>query len=276
VVGVEPKSLDENLYSGKIWIDGVSFREVRQTLSQRGAKSNIVVNVETQNFALVDDGQGNQFNLLRSVSAQQTLNAAGRDFLLQRTLQFSDYAINTPRYAEELTAAHRSDAPMYRDTDQGLRELKIKGGERVLQQTSEKRIVSLVGGAMYEGTFNFPIPIAGISMADFDFRHTGAQLSTFFAGPILATTYPSSTEPSTVWQQIWRSPRCPARTAFTTAMWKTPVTEEEIWTWEQTTGARATWQATSHLSMTGFTYLAYDIFRRTSDTSTIMRCRATA
>ena len=40
---------------------------------------------------------------------------------------------------------------------------------------------------MYEGTFNFPIPIAGISMADFDFRHTGAQLSTFFAGPILAT-----------------------------------------------------------------------------------------
>ena len=90
-------------------------------------------------------------------------------------------------YAEDLAAAHRSDAPMYRETDQGLRELKIKNGERVVQQTSQKRIVSLVGGAMYEGTFNFPIPIAGISMADFDFRHTGAQLSTFFAGPILAT-----------------------------------------------------------------------------------------
>ena len=39
VVGVEPKTQDETLYSGKIWIDGVSFREVRQTLSQRGARA---------------------------------------------------------------------------------------------------------------------------------------------------------------------------------------------------------------------------------------------
>ncbi|MGA3080925.1 MAG: hypothetical protein ABSD44_06040 [Terracidiphilus sp.] len=101
VVGVEPKTQDETLYSGKIWIDGISFREVRQTLSQHGAKSNVVVNVETQNFALVNDSQGNPFNLPSSVSAQQTLNAAGRDFQLQRTLKFSGYAINTPRYAAE-------------------------------------------------------------------------------------------------------------------------------------------------------------------------------
>jgi hypothetical protein len=266
VVGVEPKAQDENLYSGKIWIDGVSFREMRQTLSQRGAKSNVVVNVETQNFALVNDSQGNQYNLLRSVSAQQTLNAAGRDFLLQRTLQFSDYAINTPRYAEDLTAAHRSDSPMYRETDQGLRELKIKGGERVLQQTSEKRIVSLVGGAMYAGTFNFPIPIAGVSMADFDFRHTGAQLSIFFAGPILATDLS---------KQYATKYRLAADLALSALPGENRVyngnvenTAEEIWAWEQTIGGRASWQATSHFSATAFTYLAYDIYRRTSDTST--------
>jgi len=265
VVGVEPKAQDENLYSGKIWIDGVSFREVRQTLSQHGAKSNIVVNVETQNFALVNDGQGNQYNLLSSISAQQTLNAAGRDFLLQRTLQFSDYAINTPRYQEDLTAARRSDAPMYRETDQGLRQLKIKGGERVLQQTSEKRIISLVGGAMYEGTFNFPIPIAGISMADFDYRHTGAQLSTFFAGPILATDLS---------KQYGTKYRLAADLALSALPGENRVyngnvenTGEEIWAWEQTLGGRASWQATDHLSMTAFTYLAYNIYRRTSDTA---------
>jgi len=264
IVGVEPKAQDEDLYSGKIWIDGLTFREVRQTLSQRGAKSNVVVNVETQNFALVNDGHGNQFNLLRSISAQQTLNAAGRDFLLQRTLQFSGYAINTPRYQEDLTAAHRSDAPMYRDTDQGLRELKIKGGERVLQQTSEKRIVSLVGGAIYEGTFDFPIPIAGISMADFDFRHTGAQLSTFFAGPILVNNLS---------KQYGAKYRLGVDLALSALPGENRIyngnvenTGEDIWSWEQTTGVRATWQATSHLSMTGSTYLAYDIFRRTSDT----------
>jgi hypothetical protein len=265
IVGVEPKTQDETLYSGKIWIDGVSFREVRQTLSQRSAKSNVVVNVETQNFALVNDGQGNQFNLPRSISAQQTLNAAGRDFQLQRTLKFSDYAINTPRYADDLTAAHRTDAPMYRETDQGLRELKLKDGERVLQQTSEKRIVSLVGGAMYQGTFNFPIPIAGISMADFDFRHSGAQLSIFFAGPVLAT-------------DLSKQYRTKYRLAADLALSALPGENriysgnaeniaDEIWSWEQTLGARASWQANNHLSATAFTYLAYDIFRRTSDTA---------
>ncbi len=96
VVGVEPKVRDEALYSGKIWIDGTTFREVKQYLSQRGVKSNVLVNVETQNFELVRDDKGNQFNLLRSISAQQLLNAAGRDFVLQRTVQFSDYVINSP------------------------------------------------------------------------------------------------------------------------------------------------------------------------------------
>ena len=265
VVGVEPKTQDENLYSGKIWIDGVSFREVRQALSQHGANSNVVVNAETQNFALVNDGQGNQFNLPSTISAQQTLNAAGRDFLLQRTLQFSDYAINTPRYQDDLTAAHRSDAPMYRETDDGLRELKIKGGERVLQPISQKRIVSLVGGAMYQGTYNFPIPIAGISMADFDYRHTGAQLSVFFAGPILATD---------ISKQYGPKYRLAADLAFNAIPGESRVyngnkeyTLQSIWTWEQTLGARASWQATNHFSATAFTYLAYDIFRRTSDTS---------
>jgi hypothetical protein len=278
VVGVEPKALDETLYSGKIWIDGVSFREVRQTLSQRGAKSNIVVNVETQNFTLIDDGQGNKFNLLSSISAQQTLNAAGRDFQLQRTLKFSDYSINSPRSANDLAAARRTDAPMYQETDQGLRELKIKNGERVLQQTSDKRIVSLVGGAMYGGTFDFPIPIAGISMADFDFRHSGSQLSVFFAGPILATNiskqhgpkYRLSADLALSALPSENRIYCAAVPSSTACIGKTPdteVTAEEIWSWEQTIGGRATWQATHHFSATAYTYLAYDIFRRTSDTA---------
>lgn len=83
VVGIEPKTNDETLYSGKAWIDGSLFREVKLSLSQRGSKSNVIANVETQNFELVSDGKGNNFNLLRSITAQQLLNAAGRDFVLQ-------------------------------------------------------------------------------------------------------------------------------------------------------------------------------------------------
>ncbi len=82
---------------------------MKQSLSQRGVKSNVLVNVETQNYELVRDEKGNQFNLLRSISAQQLLNAAGRDFVLQRTVQFSDYVINSPQFSAALAAEHSSE-----------------------------------------------------------------------------------------------------------------------------------------------------------------------
>jgi hypothetical protein len=262
VVGVEPKVQDEALYSGKIWIDGTTFREVKQYLNQRGVKSNVLVNVETQNFQLVRDDKGNQFNLLRSISAQQLLNAAGRDFVLQRTVQFSDYVINTPRFSSAFTAEHNSDDPMYRDTDQGLRSLRKKGGERVLVDQSVKRIRALVAGAMYGGTFNFPIPFLGISTVDFDFHQTGAQLSTFFAGPILISDLSKQFRPK-------------FRLALDVALSGLPgenriygnnteLVQGDVWTWEQTIGLRASWQPTTHLSVTASTYFAYDNFLRTN------------
>jgi hypothetical protein len=263
VVGVEPLAADENLYSGKIWIDGTTFREVRQTLSQRGSKSNVLVNVETQNFELVRDDKGNQFNLLRSISAQQLLNAAGRDFVLQRTVQFSDYIINTPLFAYDLDAEHSSKDPMYRETDEGLRSLEKKGGERVLVEKKETRITSLVGGAMYEGTYNFPIPFAGISIADFNFRNTGAQLSTFFAGPILVSDLSKQYRPK--FRLAWDLALSGLPGENRIYSGNTELKAGDIWTWGETTGLRASWQATTHLSLTASTYLSYQFFRRTSD-----------
>jgi hypothetical protein len=265
VVGVEPKVKDEALYSGKIWIDGATFREVKQTLSQRGIKSNVVVNVETQNYELVRDDKGNQFNLPRSISAQQLLNAAGRDFVLQRTVQFSDYAINSASFSTALADEHSSDDPMFRETDEGLRSLRKKNGERVLVDQSAKRIKSLVAGLMYGGTFNFPIPFLGTSTVDFDFHHTGAQLSTFFAGPILISDLSKQFRPK-------------FRVAVDLALTGVPgqnriysnnveLLQGEVWTWEQTTGLRASWQASTHLSVTASNYFSYDNFLRTSQAS---------
>ena len=262
VVGIEPKVRDEALYSGKIWIDGTTFREVKQYLSQRGVKSNVLVNVETQNFELVRDDKGNQFNLLRSISAQQLLNAAGRDFVLQRTVQFSDYVINTPHFSGALAAEHSSDDPMYRDTDQGLRSLRKKNGERVLVDKSVKRINALVAGAMYGGTFNFPIPFLGISKVDFDFHHTGAQLSTFFAGPILVTDLSKQFRPKFRVALDLSLNGLPGENRIYGN--NTELVQGEVWTWAQTAGLRASWQATTHLSVTASTYFEYDNFLRTS------------
>ena len=262
VVGVEPKVRDEALYSGKIWIDGTTFREVKQYLSQRGVKSNVLVNVETQNFELVRDDKGNQFNLLRSISAQQLLNAAGRDFVLQRTVQFSDYVINTPYFTDTLAAEHSSDDPMYRDTDQGLRSLRKKNGERVLVNQSVKSVNALVAGVMYGGTFNFPIPFLGKSMVDFDFHHTGAQLSTFFAGPILVTDLSKQFRPKFRLALDLSLNGLPGENRIYGN--NTELLQGEVWTWEQNAGVRASWQATTHLSVTASTYFAYDNFLRTS------------
>ena len=262
VVGVEPKVRDEALYSGKIWIDATTFREVRQYLSQRVVKSNVLVNVETQNYELVRDDKGNEFNLLRSITAQQLLNAAGRDFVLQRTLQFSDYVINTPNFSAALAAEHSSEDPMFRDTDQGLRSLRKKSGERVLVDQSAKRIKSVVAGVMYGGTFNFPIPFLGTSTVDFDFHHTGAQLSTFFAGPILISDLSKQFRPKFRVALDLALSGLPGQNRIYGN--NTELLQGEVWTWEQTAGVRASWQATTHLSVTASNYFSYDNFLRTS------------
>jgi hypothetical protein len=263
VVGIEPKVREEALYSGKIWIDGTTFREVKQYLTQRGVKSNVLVNVETQNFELVRDDKGDQFNLLRSISAQQLLNAAGRDFVLQRTVQFSDYVINSPNFSAALAAEHSSNDPMYRDTDQGLRSLRKKNDERVVVEQNAKRIKSVVAGLMYGGTFNFPIPFLGTSTVDFDFHHTGAQLSTFFAGPILISDLSKQFRPKFRLALDLALSALPSENRIYGN--NTELTQGELWTWEQTTGMRASWQASTHLSVTASNYFTFDNFLRSSN-----------
>ncbi len=263
VIGVEPRFRDEALYSGKVWIDGTTFREVKQSLSQRGVRTNVLVNTETQNFELVSDGKGNQFNLVRSISAQELMNAAGRDFVVQRIVKFSDYVINTPEFSGALAAEHSSDDPMFRDTDHGLRSLAIKGGERVLIETNVKRVRALIAGAMYGGTFNFPIPFLGISVADFDFHHTGAQLSTFFAGPILISDLSKQYSPKFRLALDLALNGLPGENRIYSN--NTELTQGDTWTWEQTVGLRVSWQAATHLSITASTYFAYDNFLRTSE-----------
>jgi hypothetical protein len=266
VISVEPKLSGEILFSGKIWIDATTFRQVKQYLRQRGEKSNVASNVETQNFALVSDGKGNQFNLVKSITAQQLLNAGGRDLVLQKTYEFSEYTINNEAFDQRLTSAHNSPDPMFRDTDTGLRGLLKKGDERVLDTSTSKEVKSIVVGGFYEGTFSFPIPIAGISIADFNYRNTGAQLSVFFAGPILATN---------ISKQYGKKFRLGADLALSGIpgnnrlySGSTELTGQSIYTWEEDAGVRATWIATTSLSLTASGYLSYEYYHRTSQTDT--------
>jgi hypothetical protein len=263
VVAVEPKEQTTALYSGRIWIDGTTFRHIKMELSQRSATGSIVANTETQHFSLISDDQGNKYNLTQSIHAQQTLNAAGRNFIVQKIYTFSNYRINEPHFESELTAAHLSDEPMYRETETGLSTLKKEGNHRVLVATG-KRVRSIIGGLLYEGSFSFPIPLAGLSQVDFNWRKTGAQLSVFFAGPILAANL------SKQWKNGFRLGWDVALSAIpgTDRVYSgsTELTNKGFYHFEEATGGRATWQATTNLSFTGASHISYNLYRANGDT----------
>jgi hypothetical protein len=116
---------------------------------------------------------------------------------------------------------------------------------------------------MYGGTFNYPIPFAGISIADFNFRNTGAQLSTFFAGPILVSDLSKQYRPK--FRLAWDLALSGLPGENRIYSGNTELKAGDVWAWGETTGLRAAWQATTHLSLTASTYLSYEYFHRTSD-----------
>jgi len=274
VVRIVPKDPNDTLYRGKVWIDGIRFRNVRAELEQRGGRSNVVSHVETQEFEAITDRQGREFTVIRRIYVQEVLNAAGRSFLLEKTFDFSDYLVNTEGFASALAEARASEDPMYRDTATGLRSLRKEGTERVVESSDSKRIRSLVMGAMYDGTFRFPIPIAGLSFVDFDFRQSGNQLSVFFAGPILAANLSRPLNTRLRLGLDVALSAVPQRSRVYAA--DREVTAENLWKFDEIVGGLASWQPTPTLSLTGSSHLIVSAFRTTSDTDPAFRVPARA
>jgi hypothetical protein len=262
VIGVEPKEQDEILYSGRIWIEGTRFRQVKMELRQKGTDSNSIANLETQNFALIPDGAGNEINLIKTIYAQQTLNAAGRNFIVERTYDFTDYTINGSDFDTALAAARLSNSTIYRDTDAGLQVLRKEGNQRVLVPRKSS-VRSLVAGTMYDGSFNFPIPLLGLGLADFNYRKTGAQLNLLFAGPFLAANL------SKQWKGRYRLGLDLALSALPGSnrlyVGNTENKAESLWVFEESVGVRASYQVSDDLSLTGMLYLPYNFYRASGD-----------
>ena len=264
VIGVEPEQPGAMLFSGKVWIDGLSFRQVRMQLQQSGGRSNILSHVETQDYELVPAGGGKPFNLLRSVYVQQMVNAAGRSFLLEKTYRFSDYQINASTFESSLAEARGSDLRMFRDTDEGLRVLRREGGTRVVEPPTS-RIRSLLMGVMYEGTFDFPIPLAGLSLVDFDVRKTGAQLSVFFAGPVVAANLSKPVTKRLRFGVDVALSAIPQNNRVYVG--REEIVAERVWTLDETVGVLANWQALPSVSLGGSSYFSVNLFRPTKDTA---------
>jgi hypothetical protein len=265
VVGIEPTRTDETLYAGKVWIDGLTFRQVRLQLEQRTGKNNVAAHIETQDFGLVRDAAGRDFMLLRSIRAQDTINLGGRSVILEKHYRFEGYAINTADFAARLAAAQASDDPMYKDTEEGLRAYRKEGQVRVVKPLSGKRVSSLVGGMFYDGTFSFPVPLVGVSFINFAFRGTETQLSALFAGLFLELNL------SRQWNKNLRTGVDVHLSALpgTDHVYSgdTELTDQQVRYFQQWVGGRVDWQATSDWNFTAATYASFTNYQRTSATS---------
>ncbi len=265
VVGIRPAEAGETLYNGKVWIDGIDFRQVRLRLEQRDGKNNVASHVETQEFEQVKDPQGRAFSLVRSIYAEDSVNLAGRSITVEKRYLFGEYTINASDFASRLSATRASDDPMFRDTEEGLRALRKKdGGERAVEPMGGKRILALLGGVLYDGSYSFPIPLAGASWVDFDWRKTGMQLSAFFAGPIFVANLSRQVNKSVRWGVDLSLIALP--NTYYEYAGNQEITARRVRNFQQFAGGLLNWQVTPELDLSTQADVYYDVYQATGDT----------
>ncbi len=256
----------ELLFSGRIWIDRATFRRARVLLVQDQSSGSIIGQTELQTFGIVEGTGGDQWDVLLGSDIRQKMLAAGREFLLERQYRFSDFAFNGKDYDAALENAFRGDRPMLSDTASGLRELvKDQSGQRQVREKPGTLVWSLILGLIYDGTFGFPIPLAGVSAIDGDFLHSGGQLSTFWAGPILALNYTKKNKSALTWGGDLFLSALPRRDRVIRGGADVP--DEEIYYFSEGLGARLRWQPSVWMSATATGYLIYEHHLRTKTTS---------
>src|SRR5439155_9130085 len=81
-------------------------------------------------------------------------------------------------------AARTGQQVMYRDTERGVRYLVKKGAGRVVSDTVTTSARAFAMGADIDPSFDYPLPIAGLNILDFNFLNHDMQLALLFGGVI--------------------------------------------------------------------------------------------
>ena len=184
VVHFEPVRPSPALYRGTIWIDRETFARVRFHALQTPGTGVIAANEEDQTFTLAGQIDGHAIWLLNRLVSTQTVLFAGRNLPLERVIEYHGFELNPANFAEQRAAARSSEQLMYRDTDEGVRYFVKRGTTRVVstQATSSARAFAM--GADVDPSFDYPLPIAGWNILDFNFMHRDMQLALLFGGVI--------------------------------------------------------------------------------------------
>ena len=192
------------------------------------------------------------------------MNIGGRSVTLEKRYRFGVYRVNADDFPARLAAARASDDPMFRDTEEGLRSLKRQGNELVLDRATSKVIKAALGGVLYDGGRTYPVPLAGVSWVDFDFRKTGTQLSAFFAGPLFIADLSRQVNKSFRWGVDLSLSALP--NTFAEYEGDEELTDRRIRNFQQFVGGLLNWQVTSALAVSTQFDIYHDLYQATDET----------
>jgi hypothetical protein len=184
VVRFDPVADGQALYRGTVWIDRRTYLRLKVQAVETQLSGPIVSNDETQLYEPVTEINERAVWLMNRVTSKQIFLIAGRNVLIEREVRVSDFMVNAAGFEAERLAARSSDRIMYRDTDRGVRYLVKKGDARVVsdQMTTSARAFAL--GAYVDPSFEFPLPIGGLNILDFNFLNRDMQLAFLFGGVV--------------------------------------------------------------------------------------------
>lgn len=185
------------LFQGTVWVDRELYSRVKTRAVQLGLVGDVISNEESIFYTPVDaQGQptewtGDAYVLPTRLVGQQLFSILAATTVVEREVLLEGITINGPRFDNRRQAMLDSDATVVRDTDKGFRYLvpDKETGERVVQDELDPSRFFLVGGAFWDESQDFPLPLAGLNWLSLDFRGTGIQTNFFFAGPLLIANF---------------------------------------------------------------------------------------
>jgi hypothetical protein len=184
-VAFEPMDAAKALYRGTVWIDRQTFARLRVRAVETHGAGVVQSNEEEQDFGVVGELEGRPIRLLTHLTSRQTMLVAGRTILNEREQRLTDVRLNPGNFAGARADARGGNQVMYRDTDRGVRYFVKKGDSRVTSDTLTTSSRALAMGADFDPSFDYPLPIAGLDILDFNFLNRDLQMALLFGGVLV-------------------------------------------------------------------------------------------
>jgi hypothetical protein len=181
-VRFEPVHGSQSLYRGTVWIDATTFAKLKVQAVQTHLGSPVVSNEEIQEFTPAATVGGQPLYLLSHFTSRQIMLIGGRNLLVERIVRFSAFEVNSPTFSERREASRAGDNLMFRDTDQGLRNLVKRGDQRAVEENPATAFKALAVGVLVDPSFDFPLPILGFNYLDLHFLKKDTQVALLFGG----------------------------------------------------------------------------------------------